>query len=331
MSKITVYQERIINEQNKIKYEYIPINGNNYACIQTDYLGNIYIKYKDIYYIVSLDISAESGIQLTQIIKPNCFRNNLLEIKNISENVRTGIINSGNQTLRGRVYETLNDMDDEEREDYMLKNDCSSYDPGFYERKYFWVQYQEEDEPIEGEIDDSFYMNGIVYNNKLNQESEQVSQINESISEELKIEELQIDNNTNIDDNIDLCDLNDELKDDVKCYMEEKKIIKNDISTANNKIKVKINENITSNNTINGIMYSDLLSLTPGTFDTILIEGDITSNRVVSSIERVDGHCSARLTLYTSGIFRANFIDISKFSKLCIDFESNQLITKLMN
>ena len=67
-----------------------------------------------------------------------------------------------------------------------------------------------------------------------------------------------------------------------------------------------------------GMVYSELLSLNPGTFDTILIQGDTTSKNVVSTTERIDGYCTARLTVYTSGHFRPNFMDSSRLSRLCI-------------
>jgi hypothetical protein len=77
-----------------------------------------------------------------------------------------------------------------------------------------------------------------------------------------------------------------------------------------------------------GIVYSDLLSLTSGTFDTILIQGDDGSKNVVSTVERIDGYCSTRLTFYTSGIMRVNFIDKVRDVRLCINPTTGELFTK---
>lgn len=75
-----------------------------------------------------------------------------------------------------------------------------------------------------------------------------------------------------------------------------------------------------------GIVYSDLLTFTEGTFDTILIQGDYDSHNVVSTIERIDGYCTNRLTVYSSGHFKANFIDRAKYSRLCIDEDTSELV-----
>jgi hypothetical protein len=231
-------------------FEYQP-EKDTYAIIQTDYLGNIYIKQTnnndDIYYIVSLDSNEDSGscIELIRIKNPNIFRKNLEDEAHLKKSVRSGDIKASGSTLMGRAYETITDMTEEEREDYIIKNDFCSFDPGFDERKYFWVQYKDNDEPLEGEEDDGFYLNGI-----------------------------------------------------------------------------SNNENET------GIMYSDLLFLTPGTFDTLLIEGNTTSKNVVSTVERVDGYCTKRLTIYTSGHFRTNFIDNSKMARLCINPQTKELTMK---
>ena len=67
-----------------------------------------------------------------------------------------------------------------------------------------------------------------------------------------------------------------------------------------------------------GIMLSQLLSPTCSSFDTIYIDGELISKNIVSSSERMDGCCSSRLTIYSSGYIRCNFIDKIIISKLCI-------------
>jgi hypothetical protein len=261
MSQITICQEVTYcqddkftdeNNQEKIvpvtKYKYVPIN-NMVAFLQTDYFGNIYLKYLDSYYMVTLDPELESGIELTRIKKPDIFRKNLADYQDMRKYIRSGTIKSGNQTLRGRVYDELNQMTPEEIEDYVMKNEYGALDPEFSERKYYWVQYKEDDEPLEEALDNMFYLNGI----------------------------------TDSDD---------------------------------------------KDNCTGGIYYSDLLSLSPGTFDTILIEGDLASKHVVSSVERIDGYCTVRMTAYSSGHFRSNFVHTSKYARLCLDTETNELLMK---
>lgn len=263
MSKITVCLEEeetktvTVNDVNNVPqlvemklFEYQPQKDMN-VVVQADCLGNVYIKNlsNNVYYIVSLDVDLDPGIELIRIKSPDRFRKNFENHNHLTKSVRSGTIKASNSTLMGRAYESLVDMTDEDREEYMAKNDFSSYDLGFRERKYFWVQYKEEDEPLEEEEDDGFYLNGI------------------SVSDP------------------------------------------------------------TTNGT-SGIMYSDLLSLTPGSFDTILIQGDIFSKNVVSNVERVDGYCTQRLTVYSSGHFRTNFMNTIKMARLCVDPVTKDLVMK---
>lgn len=67
-----------------------------------------------------------------------------------------------------------------------------------------------------------------------------------------------------------------------------------------------------------GIVLSRLLSPSCSSFDTLYIDGELISKNVVSSSERIDGCCSSRLTIYSSGYIRCNFIDKVIMSKLCI-------------
>jgi len=60
----------------------------------------------------------------------------------------------------------------------------------------------------------------------------------------------------------------------------------------------------------NGMKISDMLSLYNCSFETILIEGE---NNVLASTEKVSHNCCQRLTIYTNGKTRVNFID-----KVCI-------------
>lgn len=69
----------------------------------------------------------------------------------------------------------------------------------------------------------------------------------------------------------------------------------------------------------NNVTYSDLLTMSYGNYETIFIKGDRTSTNVLSSIEKKNGYCAQRLTVYSSGIFRANFIDKSKLARLCVE------------
>lgn len=244
MSKIIINRKEIVKiNENETKNIYSPCD---FALLQTDYLGNIYLKYHDVYYFVGIDSALEHGVELSLVMNPDTFKKNLLEMQSLVKNVKSGEIRSGSQTLRGRVYESLNEMTEDERDEYLMKNDGSIYDPQFKERDYFWVQYKQDDELLEEEQDDSYFINGI--------------------------------------------------------------------------------QNETTGNS--GIMYSELLCLSPGTFDTILINGDLTSKNVVSNVERVDGYCVSRLTVHETGHMRTNFIDTSKIGILILDDVHGLIVKK---
>ena len=67
-----------------------------------------------------------------------------------------------------------------------------------------------------------------------------------------------------------------------------------------------------------GMVISDLLITTLGTFNTVLIEGGLTSKKVISTTEKSNGYCTSYLTVYTDGYFESRFIDYSKYGRLCI-------------
>jgi hypothetical protein len=248
MSSMNIFENILQNNEsdNEIKYA---ANGKK-LYVQTDYFGNIYLKYEKDYYLVLMGMDYESGLELVQIKNPDTLRKNLEDLSTIKKNIKSGTIKSDYTTLRGKASEAINNMTDEEIDEYATNNEFMNYDPEFTERKFFWVQYDNVDETLEGEEDEYYYLNNVIEENEMN-------------------------------------------------------------NTA-------------------GMVYSDLQLLTPGTFDTILIDGDMNSKNVVSNTERIDGSCTCRLTIYTAGYFRANFFDKSKYSRLCIDSVSNSLSTKLM-
>lgn len=127
------------------------------AILQCDYLGNIYLKYKNDYYMVSLD--SDVGAVLSRIEYPESFKKNLIEMCFLKKETKSGLIKSGHDTLRGKIHDSISNMTEDEIEDYMSKNDYMSIDPYFVEKKHYWVQYQEDDND---DINDNFYLNGVV-------------------------------------------------------------------------------------------------------------------------------------------------------------------------
>ena len=216
--------------------------SDKFATIEIDYNGNVYILYDDTYYIISLDQENINGLELIKIYNSKYYQDIYNENKHLFENMKMGNIISGNTTLSGKIYDQLNDMTQEEKDNYSLKNNYDFNDPQFIEKSYYRVQYDETDE----------------------------------------------------DENIVFCLSGIDIKNEQK-----------------------------------GLILSKLLVPYPCSFDTIYIDGDINSKNVLSSSERIDGFCSYRLTIYSSGYLRCNFIDKVILSKLYID--NTDLVVKLYN
>lgn len=233
MSFIKISRE-YINDNKQYEYEYI----NEIANIEIDYNGNIYILYNGIYYILSLDPDNIDGIELIKINNNKYYRDIFNENKHIFKHTNIGKIVSGITTLSGKIYEQLNDMTFEEKENYSINNNYDYVDPQFTEKTYYRV-FNEDNFAENDLVEDEnivFHLNGI--------------------------------------------NINQELK---------------------------------------GLLLSELLIPYPSSFDTIYIDGDIISKNVVSSSERIDGYCTTRLTIYSSGFLKCNFMDKIILTKLCID------------
>ena len=235
MSLITVHTQ---------KTHHVDHTGRNYTkseteledrvVLQVDLLGNPYFKHNDTYYMISTDEYLPTGVELIKINNPKIFRENLINAQNLKQGTRSGLINANNTSLRGKAHESINVMTDEEKEDYMSKNDFMVNDDGCAEKKYFWVKYDDDSNDSEDFIDnydDGFNLNGVV----------------------------------------DECETG----------------------------------------TIHGIISSDLLTPVPGSFDIIMIHGDLSSKRVVSNICKKHGFSTSVLTVYTSGKIKTNFVNVT--------------------
>lgn len=142
--------------------------NNTKLILQVDFIGNVYFKYGEDYYIISLDLDAQNksnqnsnsdtGIELTKIKNPSYFRDILIDSNHFKSAVKSGIINASDMTLRGKAHQTMKNMTDDEKDEYLEKNDYMDYDDGCVEKRYFWVKYEDED----NEDDEHYYINGAV-------------------------------------------------------------------------------------------------------------------------------------------------------------------------
>lgn len=193
-------------------------NKYSHIIVQTDYLGNIYFKYDDEYYIVNLVYDTKTGIELTKIQNVNIFKDNLHKSLFVKANVKTGVLNMSTNTLRGVVQ---NDVSKTDEENNIVNTQC-------IEDTYYWSKHAEEYDD-EDEINNDFCFNNVGGT---------------------------------------------------------------------------------------GIVYSDLLANYEGSFNTIFINGNITSKNVISTIERIDGYSHSKLIIYTSGHLKVYFFDKTFVSSL---------------
>lgn len=134
--------------------------------LQVDFVGNVYFKYGNDYYIISLDVpnknnettNNNTGIELTKIKNPSYFRDILIDSNYFKTAVKAGVINASDMTLRGKAHQTMKNMTDDEKDEYLEKNDYMDYDDGCVEKRYFWVKYDDDD----SDDDDHYYINGAV-------------------------------------------------------------------------------------------------------------------------------------------------------------------------
>ncbi len=67
------------------------------------------------------------------------------------------------------------------------------------------------------------------------------------------------------------------------------------------------------------IEMADIMMTSPASHDTIIMRGDLRSTAVSSTIERKDGYCSKRVTIYTAGYLKINNVaDTIKYFKLVL-------------
>lgn len=85
----------------------LSVKNNQSASIEVDYIGNIYLKCNDKYYIIMLDISMSSGIDLVKINNPDIFKNNLINSHFTNNEIKVNNILPVN-TLHAKINETLN-------------------------------------------------------------------------------------------------------------------------------------------------------------------------------------------------------------------------------
>lgn len=209
----------------------ILVKPDNSATVHVDYYGNIYLKYNDNYYIVSLDPYSEHGIELCLIKSIESFRQNYTDYQDTLDKtkIKSGTIRLTSNTLKGHVSETLSGKPEEERE---YNDGIEMY---IEEKKKYWIQNLDE----EDDEDDDYYLNGIG----------------------------------------------------------------------------------------EGILYADILYPFTGSFNTILIDGNDTSNNIVSTIEKKDGTMSMTLTIYSKvGVLKANFLDKKKYASLIHDGDTLKLV-----
>jgi hypothetical protein len=108
-----------------------------------DYIGNLILFYEKKYYYIS---TRGSKIFIDEIRNVKYLRMLLKDNEFIKDNYIKGIIQHSGNTLRGRISEKINKMEDEEKQEYMEKSNYMGENDNFIERKYYWVKKIETDD-----------------------------------------------------------------------------------------------------------------------------------------------------------------------------------------
>ena len=217
------------------------------ARIYMDYHGNVYLVYNDITYLISLNTDKSSSpIELLPIKNINIFKKHYLNNIQHESNKKCGKIILSNNTLKGKASENIDKMTDEEREDYIMKNEYFTFDISMYEKNYYRIKNDDDNS------DD--------------------------------------DNDILIEDNV-----NDEYT---------------------------FNQHSYSQNCIN---FAELLCPSYSTYNTIYIDGNLSSKNVITTIEKKNNYCPFIITIYSTGYIRANFIERSIMTKLMYNETINLL------
>jgi hypothetical protein len=138
----------------------VQLKGNDSASVTkaevlVDYLGNVMIKYNDVYYLISLD---EKMICLTPLKNPNIFRTILQDNLHMKSRISGGKIISNIDTLRGKVMDVMGKTD----EDELMSMDFNTFDNNFTERHYYHISNNKDDDDSEDEENDDYCFNGLI-------------------------------------------------------------------------------------------------------------------------------------------------------------------------
>ncbi len=80
------------------------------------------------------------------------------------------------------------------------------------------------------------------------------------------------------------------------------------------------------------IEFADILMEHPASHDTIVMRGNCESTNVCATIERKDGFCARRLTIYTDGFMKINNVgDKITYFKVVIDDKDNFFVVLFAN
>lgn len=100
------------------------------ANILFDYIGNLILFHNNKYYYIS---TRESKLFIDEIKNVKYLKMLLKDNEFIKDNYLKGIIHHSGNTLRGRISEKINKMEDEEKQEYMEKSNYMGEDDNFIE------------------------------------------------------------------------------------------------------------------------------------------------------------------------------------------------------
>ena len=126
--------------------------------ITSDYYGNVFLNHHDDVYYFMIDI--DDGLTLHKIKNTKTYIDNCNNNKQVKDNIESGKILASKETLRGKTSSALKKMGLDEKEKLCETNEFIEYDEKYEEAKYFYVNYEKNEEEYFTEYeDDEYYLN----------------------------------------------------------------------------------------------------------------------------------------------------------------------------
>ncbi len=153
MSKVSLFR-LITNADNTTSF----VQSDKSLIVLTDHRGNIFLKCDSTYYVLFTEWSNPAGAYVVKVPKIDVFRNNYNNSKYASKSKRVigGTVKATGETLKGKVSTKLNDMPEDEKEEFTDTHEYTIQPTVSGESNYYWVNRDKTVHPDSDNSDNSY-------------------------------------------------------------------------------------------------------------------------------------------------------------------------------